>query len=233
MVEMNHPGSIVYQNQLVIVVGLSIYLSLGALCYMNKVPTQISDLVAKLPDQKYLLGIILLDFTIFIIVHRFQYGCFPPFTMSSLPPPPPNFRPPHQLKDPREPEEEEETPQPLLRGQPPQFNKDVSYQNNQPNDDTSELMDDLESSMKRPSSIRSVIPELPPPPPLPLPLPANDGPEEASLAGDYFNDEASRTIVENWDTDDFTQNEFIPDDLSDLDDQREEDETRMLLGAES
>ena len=180
-----------------------------------------------LPEQKYLLLVVVVDLVLYCIIHRFQYGILPVFSVSSLPQDQDRQLDQENYEDHENQEDLEDqgdqvnykqyggnkssnksskSKQPKLK----QNKRQVQAQEQQDDDISSDLNlnDDLESTFKRPGKIRQD-----------RSMPLEDEisefsseVKEASVAGkDYFKDDDSKAIVENWDLDEYTQGEFVPE----------------------
>jgi len=176
--------NLVLKNQISLALGIALYAIIGGLIYADKIPP---SWLSMIPDKRYLLLVAALDLTIFFVVHRFQYGSFPQLTHT-----PKIVQPPKPLKSilkkPRSSHRSSPPPRPsnkIFAKPAPIFDENSSVN----------LENDLESTYKRPG--KHTQPYLP---------------EEASVPGNsYFHDEESRPTIENWEVDEFTHEEFVPD----------------------
>lgn len=182
------PNDLVRKNQICLIVGIGLYLALSALIYFKKVPLA-DRLLSSIPDKRYLFLIVVVDLVLFVVIHRFQYGSFPSLSINSS-------EPTVAVQEQKEVDRRKQTPK-----------EKVTIVN----DNTSEsinLDDDLESTFKRPGKLKQPnihIKDQDTEYPL-------DFPDEASIPGrTYFKDDESQAVVDNWDVDDFTQEEYVPD----------------------
>jgi hypothetical protein len=230
LITVNSPESLVNHNRLVVLIGLAIYASIGALIHYGKMPATIMGYLPT-TDLKYLVGLIALDYIIYFTVHKFQYGFPPPLSVSVL----------ERQKLEKEKEKEDDE---IICEKTMQI--EVDYDDDSTLTGNNVPTDDLSSSLKEPGRVR----------PPPVTVPKSSGPsvqraplksatsstkmppnhvqmfkpprppdinlgetqdleepnEEASLhGGNYFRDDDSRPAVENWDTEDFTHEEYVPE----------------------
>lgn len=178
-------NNLVLKNQVSLALGIALYAIIGGLIYADKIPL---SWMSMIPDRRYLLLVVALDLTIFFVVHRFQYGHFPQLTQ----PEEISQKPLKSILKKHTPTIDYSPPAtytPRIRSKP-QVNFDENSSINDVN-----LENDLESTYKRPG--KHTQPYLP---------------EEASVPGNsYFMDEESKPTIENWEVDEFTHEEFVPD----------------------
>lgn len=77
LIPLREPSDLVKRNKVTLMLGVAIYLAFAALLYTGKLPESI---VAMLPDPKILAGIVVADLILYAGLHRFQYGIFPIFS---------------------------------------------------------------------------------------------------------------------------------------------------------
>lgn len=183
---LSDPRDLLKKNQITLGLGLALYGLSGALIFSGK----IDQFLSSLPDKKYLLGIILVDLILYFLLHRFEYGLFPPFSAPEVPQnkirssnrPKPNInysRTTHQ-------------PQKIANNNQQQKKKYSEKQDDEEDDDisslTTNLRDDIDSVYKQ-----------------------NVVPEDASLPGQEYFKKNDQVLIQNWDLDEFTQEEYVPD----------------------
>jgi hypothetical protein len=214
LVDISSPEGIIQHNRLILIIGLTLYGVIGALIYYKKFP------IKGEKYQKYLTPInvviaALVDLGLYFALHKVQYGMFPPLTMSMVetaqqPPPvrqggggqgPSKSVPPTQQIDPKVVQK-----RPTVK-QHREIPDDISISS----EVTHQLDDELSNSLK----IRGQTQQHFQPPAAPIDdddEDDDDEPKEISLADkDYFKEDASEAVVENWDTEDFTHQEYVPD----------------------
>jgi hypothetical protein len=193
LVPIRTPQDLVKRNKVTLMLGIAVYLTLGALIYTGKLPESITS---KLPDYKILAGVILADLIIYIALHRFQYGLFPMFSID------PNMIPPTPSKKTLDTDDDSEN--------------DVDWNNERIHDE-----DTITNSLKQRSKQRKERKSKEPLVNLPVPiddeeisegqyLDDNDDnePNEVSLAEQDFFQKNDKTVVENWDVEDFSNMEM-------------------------
>lgn len=201
-------NTFVNKNILVVVLGLLIYMAIGALIYTDRFPVNI---LSSIPDRRYLLLVVALDIALFICIYRFQNGELPSFsnmTEKSTRISDTNTKTHHDkiLKFDHTDGTGGTGGDQMKVGIKNQVGGGKASKNNAKNVSFNDVVDDasswangdvnidndLESTFKRPG-IHSQ-PELP---------------EEVSIpGGNYFNEDGNRTKVENWELDEYTNSEF-------------------------
>lgn len=195
LLEIKSPADLVKQNQMTLGLGLVLYCVIAGLIIWKKIP--LDKWLSFIPDKKYLIGIVILDLVLYFMLYRFDHGFMPPFSIESLPPPPPvrkRLVPPNQKMSNKSrkvsPQKKHPQPPQVKRPtKPREIQKPIEME-----DDISSLSthlhDDLDSSLKHP---------IQPPP------------EEASFGGQEYFEDKNKAVIENWDLDEFTQEEYVPD----------------------
>lgn len=189
LITIRNPEDLVTKNKVTLMVGFLCYMAIGLAIYFKKVPEKI---MSMLPDNKYLLVVVIVDLILYFVIHRFQYGMMPVFSTSSLPAI-------MYAEDGEENLYRDNEERPKLKSKL------------EDGEDEADLNDDLESTYKKPGQIRQTNNN-----PMPLEDEISEFSsvvQEASVAGkDYFkNDEDNKAVVENWDIDEYTHEEFVPD----------------------
>ena len=82
LIQVKKPNDLIKHNQVTLMLGLAIYITLGYLIYSGRMPTSV---MVYLPPTKWLWGLILLDIVLYCIIHRFQFGLFPVLSLQQLP----------------------------------------------------------------------------------------------------------------------------------------------------
>ena len=188
---------IVWKNQVSLALGLVLYALLGGAIYTNKVP---DFLLSPIPDKRYLLLIVGVDLALFFFIHRFQYGYFPILSV------PDTQEKPQRTSVSRRrvafaDENIKENNSDISKVVP--FKETTHFMRDGPSDDVSTYSDvnienDLESTFKKPGLHKQ-----------------SELPDEVSVpGGSYFNDE-ERPKIENWELDEYTHDEYVPEGLSD------------------
>lgn len=188
-------SNLVKKNQMTLVLGFVVYFILGGLILTNKFP--LDQWLTFIPDKKYLMGIIILDLVLYLLLHRFEHGSFPSFSIinkkknSAIEK---EFmkQSENALRQIMNPSSDNQSPinqidQSSINQLPDSTLKTKMKQTEFIDDEISilsaPLNDDLDSDLK---------------------IPAENEPEEASLPGQNYFQINQDIIVENWDLDEFT-----------------------------
>lgn len=197
-------SDIIFKNRITIIIGIIMYLVVGGLIFTNYIPEKYLNIVS---DYRYLIGIILIDIILYIGLHRFTYGCLPQFfgnnqqngqqrqTNEQM-----NGQINRQMMNEKmiNGNKQSATMKKLMNNVKNQCgerqtNKKTNKVNFKEEETSVNLDDDLESSLKK----RGVVK-------------ISDFPDEVSVAGkNYFKDDESRAIIENWEIDEYTNEEFV------------------------
>jgi len=193
LIPLHSPGALVVKNKVTLMSGTAIYLTIGGLIYSGKIPV---SLLAQVPDYKYLGMLILADLLLYVAIHKFQYGILPVFTL------PPGY----EKKESGEEEEDKKDKQ------------EKRKKNRIPEDDlvTTDEFDEISSVFRDNSPRMKDTNEEPYPVPIEDDISDDDyqaedqEPQEVSMADhDFFSKKDKKTIVENWDVEDFSNMEYV------------------------
>jgi len=77
LIPLREPADLVKRNKVTMMLGVAIYLAFVALYYTGKIP---ESMLTMLPDVKILAGIVVADLILYAGLHKFQYGIFPIFS---------------------------------------------------------------------------------------------------------------------------------------------------------
>tara|TARA_R100001163_G_C5067108_1_gene206010 strand:- start:3592 stop:4344 length:753 start_codon:yes stop_codon:yes gene_type:complete len=231
------PEGKILKNQVSLGLGLVLYIVIGGLIYTDKIP---SVWLSTIPDKRYLALILGLDIALFFIIYKFRKGYFPPLSISGCPEyrkqeTLKNIREAEPLrrlegggsmevsdqnrrmaeKANRHIEQEQlnrnsrnvDETKKGVRFNPNQIINDMTLATSRSSpsqnlmsgmsDEISTITNDLESTFKKPGQHKQT-----------------EYPDEVSIPGNsYFEDDDKNTKVENWEMDEYTHDEFIPDDL--------------------
>jgi hypothetical protein len=201
LVPLDSPKSLVVKNKVTLMSGTAIYLTLGGLIYSGKLPASI---VAQLPDYKYLGILIVADLLLYVALHKFQFGIFPVFT---LPPGDQAGGGYHEDEG-----EDKDIDSIRVRNKKSKKNKGDYHEDDLA---TTDEFDEI-SSVFRNNTPRTKTQEEPYPVPIEDDISDDDyqaedqEPQEVSHADqDFFLKKDQKTVVENWDVEDFSNMEYV------------------------
>jgi hypothetical protein len=189
----------IWNNRLVLLIGFSIYLTFAGLIYLNKIPT--FNVYKNIQtDIRFILTVASIDYFLYYLFHRFTYGKPPLLSI------PPNDTKQIDIKESTtkpvvaSTQQTQQAQQPIGKPQsnfrPPQP-PDESLQHPKPKAKPSPRMS-ISSEVNIVEKGVPIIGEL------------DDVKEVSVPGGDYFkDDDSNKAHVENWDTDDFTHEEFV------------------------
>lgn len=208
LVPLREPSDLVKRNKVTLMLGVAIYLAFAALLYTGKLPESI---VAMLPEPKILAGIVVADLILYAGIHRFQYGIFPIFSED------PEMK--RKSKKQRAIMEHEEM-------------RDKEEDDVGENDDEDTITNSLKQkgggrkrrSRKQTEQLKALALDQAQTQQAQRPVPIEDEdisedqyleenedeePNELSMAEQDFFQNKNKTIVENWDVEDFSNMEMV------------------------
>jgi len=193
---------LILKNKINIGLGFMLYIILGGLIYMNKIPNKILSIIS---DTRYLGFVLIIDIILYIVIYRFTYGFLPPLSKSMIPK---INQINNQINNSNQNDHINQVKM-NIKNQSIQNQKNNEYKSNikknkknvtfeqsvnkKDEEISVNLEDDLESSLKRPTKNKIL-----------------DFPDEVSVPGkNYFKDDEGKAIIENWDIDEFGDDEYI------------------------
>jgi len=201
LISLESPEDLVNINKVTLMAGAAIYLTLAGLLYSGKLPESI---VSQLPDYKYIGIMIIADLLLYVALHKFQYGIFPVFSL-----------PEGESKGlQKEHQKLKSSISSKKKGRKHRKESEEAGEAEEDDQVTTNEFDEISSVFKKPPPKEQKHDQDEA-----YPVPIDDisdhdyhedeEPHEVSMADQDFFQKKDKTVVENWDVEDFSNMEYI------------------------